>query len=134
MTISVAIQTLYDGPRRAKIQFTGTSDGSGEATNQPLVVARSLSPLNAATPCKRLKVERISGNTSYGNVQLLWDAEVPLKFADLAGSDIRMDYSNITAIVPPPSLISWTGNILYSTTGFSAGSTFMLEIELVTAL
>lgn len=131
MTISVAIQTLYDGPRRAKIQFTGTSDGSGEVTLALLVVARSLTPLNPAMPCKRVKVERITGNTSYGNVELFWDAEVPLKFAELAGSDIRMDYSNITAIVPPPSLISWTGNILYSTTGFSAGSTFMLEVELI---
>lgn len=131
MTISVTIQTLYDGPRRAKIQITGASDGSGEVTLAPLVVARALSPINPATVCKRVKVERISGNTSYGNVELFWDAEVPLKFAELAGSDIMMDYSNITAIVPPASLISWTGNITYSTTGFAAGSTFMLEVELI---
>lgn len=131
MTLSATIQTLYDGPRRAKIQITGTSDGSGEQTNAMLVNARSLGPLGPGQNCKRVKVERVTGNTSYGNVELLWDAETPLKFAELAGSKIDLDYRNITAIVPPPTLLSWTGNVLYSTTGFAVGSTFMLEIELI---
>ncbi len=131
MTIAITTQTIYDGPRRAKIQITGTSDGSGEQTLATLVNAKVLAPINAATPCKRAKVEYISGNTSYGNIELYWEAEVPLKFAELAGNNIDMDYRNITALTPPASLISWTGNILYSTTGFSAGSTFMLEVELI---
>ncbi len=131
MAIATTIQTLYDGPRRAKIQITGVSDGSGEMTNALLVSARALGPMNAATPCKRVKVERVTGNTAYGNVELLWEAEVPLKLAELYGSDIDLDYRNITAIVPPASLLSWTGNLLYSTSGFSAGSTFMLEVELI---
>lgn len=131
MTIATTIQTIYDGPRRAKIQITGVSDGSGEQTLAMLANARALAPLNAATPCKRLKVEQVTGNTSYGNVELYWEAEVPLKFAELAGSTINMDYRDITALTPPSSLIAWTGNILYSTTGFSAGSTFMLEVELI---
>lgn len=133
MAITVAIQTLYDGLRRAKIQFTGVSDGSGGASNATLVTARALTPLGPGQTCKRVKVERITGNTSYGNVELLWDAETPLKFAELAGSKIDTDYRNITAIMPPASLLSWTGNILYSLSGFSAGSTFMLEVELIKA-
>ncbi len=134
MTIAITQQTLYDGPKRAKIQITGVSDGSGEMTNAMLVQANTLGAIGPGRLCKRVKVQRITGNTSYGNVQLLWDAQTPLKFAELAGSRIDMDYSNITAIVPPASLIAWTGNILYSTTGFSAGSSFMLEIELVKAV
>ncbi len=135
MTISVTNQTLYDGPRRAKVQLSGISDGSGEQTLAMLVNARALSNLgSAAQPCKRVKVERISGNTSYGNVELFWEAEVPLKFAELAGSDIMMDYSNITAIAAPSTLGGATGNILYSTVGFSAGSSFMLEVELIKAM
>lgn len=133
MAITVAIQTLYDDRRRAKIQFTGVSDGSGELANATLVAANTLLPLGPGQPCKRVKVERITGNTSYGNVELFWDAETPLKFAELAGSDIMMDYSNITAITAPKSLLSATGNILYTTSGFSAGSTFMLEVELIKA-
>ena len=133
MSIAVTAQTIYDGPRRAKVQITGTSDGSGEVTNGLLIDASALSNLGRpGQPCRRVKVERITGNTSYGNIELFWDALVPLKFAELAGADIRMDYSNITALVPP-STLAWTGDILYSTTGFSAGSTFMLELELVKA-
>ena len=133
MTITVTTQTLYDGPRRAKIQITGTSDGSGEVTNGMLVNADALSPLGPGQPCRRVKVERITGNASYGIVELKWEAAVPFTFAELTGSNIGMDYRNITAIVPPANLISATGNILYSTLGFSAGSTFMLEVELIKA-
>lgn len=131
MAIATTIQTIYDGPRRAKVQVTGISDGSGEATNAMLVQASALSALGPGQPCKRVKVERITGNTSYGNVELLWDAETPLKFAELAGADIMMDYSNITALAPARSFISWTGNVLYTTLGFAAGSSFMLEVELI---
>lgn len=131
MTIAVTMQTLYDGPRRAKIQITGTSDGSGEQTLALLVDAKTLTPLGPGQNCKRVKVERVTGNTSYGNVELYWDAEVPFKFAELAGSKIDLDYRNITAVTPPKSLLSATGNILYSTVGFAAGSTFMLELELI---
>jgi hypothetical protein len=135
MTIAVTNQTLYDGPRRAKIQLTGISDGSGEVTLGTLVNAKALSNLgSAAQPCKRVKVERITGNTSYGNVELFWEAEVPLKFAELAGSTINVDYRNITAIAAPPLLGGATGNILYSTVGFSAGSSFMLEFEFIKAM
>ena len=131
MAIAVTAQTLYDGPRRAKMQFTGVSDGSGAVTLQPLVTASALTPIGAGVPCRRVKVARITGNTSYGNIELLWDAQVPLRFAELAGPNIQMDYTNITAIVPPPAFVEWTGNILYSAIGFSAGSSFMLELELV---
>ena len=131
MAITVTAQTLYDGPRRAKMQFTGVSDGSGAITLQPLVVASALSPIGAGVPCRRVKVARITGNTSYGNIEMFWDGQVPLKFAELAGPNIQMDYTNITAIVPPPTYIEWTGNIAYSAFGFSTGSSFMLELELV---
>jgi hypothetical protein len=131
MAITVTAQTLYDGPRRAKLQFTGISDGSGAVQLQPLIVASALAPIGAGVPCRRVKVARITGNTSYGNIELLWDGLVPPKFAELAGPNIQMDYTNITAIVPPPEFVEWTGNILYSALGFSTGSSFMLELELV---
>ncbi len=133
MAITVTAQTLYDGPRRAKLLFTGVSDGSGEITNGMLVDASTLGAIGPGKACRRVKVARITGNTSYGNVELFWDAEVPLKFAELAGPTIDMDFRDITGIVAPASLLSWTGDIRYSTTGFSSGSTFMIELDLVKA-
>lgn len=133
MTIALTLQTLYDGPRRAKLQFTGVSDGSGEVSGAVMVDASTLSPLGPAQPCRRVKLERLTGNTGYGIVELYWGALVPLKFAELTGANIEMDYSNITAMAAPSSLPSATGDILYTTVGFSAGSTFMLELELIKA-
>lgn len=130
MAISTTSQILYDGPLRTKMQFTGTSDGSGELTSATLVDASALSPSASGLPCKAVKVQRITGNTSYGTVQLLWGALEPVLFAQLAGSDIDMDYRNITGITNLPAGPSATGDILISTDGFAAGSTFMLEIEM----
>ena len=98
-------------------------------TNAPLVVAEALSPLGPGQNCGRVRVQRVTGNTSRGNVQLLWDAETPLKFADLAGPGIDMDFRSITALRPPATLLSATGSILYSTSGFTAGSSFTIELD-----
>jgi hypothetical protein len=132
MTIAVTAQTLYDGPRRAKMQFTGISDGSGELTLATLVDASTLSPLGPGQPCKSVKVERITGDVKpVGNVSLYWGALTPVKFAELTGARATFDYSNITAITVPPGTISATGDILISTAGMTSGTTYMIEIEMI---
>ena len=131
MAIATTSQVLYDGPRRAVMQFTGTSDGSGQLTSDLLVDASALGPLGPGQPCRAVKVESIKGSVKpQGSVQLLWDALVPVKFADLSGTNVNFDYRNITAIVAPTTGAP-TGDILFSTLGFAAGTTFMLELSLI---
>lgn len=132
MAIAVTAQTLYDGPRRAKLQFTGVSDGSGEITLATLVDASTLQPLGPGQPCRSVKVERITADVKpAGSVELYWGAQTPVKFAELTGTRVSFDYSNITAITAPPATAGLTGDILISTTGFTAGTTYMVELELI---
>lgn len=132
MAIATTSQVLYDGPRRAKLQFTGVSDGSGELNLATLVDASALGPLGPGQACTAVKVERITGTVKpAGTVALYWDALVPVKFAELAGPLTTFDYSNITAIAAPESLLSATGDVLVSTDGFTTGTTYMIELELI---
>lgn len=132
MAIATTSQVLYDGPRRTKMQFTGVSDGSGELALVTLVNAAGLGPLGPGQPCRRLGVEKITGSVKpVGSVELYWDALTPVKFAELTGTPVDMDYRDITSIVAPPATGGLTGNILISTTGFVAGTTYMLEIEFI---
>ena len=132
MAVTVTAQTLYDGPRRAKMQFTGVSDGSGQLNDAVLVDASALQPLGPGQPCRRVGVQRIVGSVKpTGSVQLYWGALVPVKFAELSGTRIDFDYTNITSITAPTDTEGPTGDILISTAGFAAGTNFMIELELI---
>jgi hypothetical protein len=132
MAITTTSQVLYDGPRRAMMQFTGTSDGSGQLNLATLVDASALEQLGPGEPCRRVGIESIKGSVKpQGSVQLFWGALVPNKFADLAGTNINFDYRNITSITAPAGTDGPTGDILISTDGFAEGTTFMLELSLI---
>lgn len=131
MAIVTTTQVLYDGPRRAILQFTGSSDGSGQLDFATLVDASALLPLGPGQPCTAVKVSKIAAEVTYGVVELYWDALVPARFAVLAAPRAVFGYSKITGITNAPAGPSATGDILISTLGFSANSTFMIELELV---
>jgi len=132
MAVTTTSQLLYDGPRRATMQFTGTSDGSGQLALATLVDASALGPLGAGQPCRRVGVESIHGSVKpNGTVQLFWGALVPTKFAELAGTNIHFDYKDITSITATADTEAPTGDILISTVGFAAGTTFMIELSLI---
>ena len=130
MAVTTTNQVLYDGPLRAKVQVTGSSNGSGEVDLATLVDASALGRSASGLPCTSVQVARINANVKpQGSVQLFWGALTPVKFADLAGSNAVFDYTNITGITAPADTVGPTGDIVYSTTGMTAGSTFTLELE-----
>lgn len=132
MAIAQTAQVIYNGPRRAKMQFTGISDGSGQLSLATLVDASALGDLGPGEPCTRVGVERITATVKpSGTVELYWGALTPLKFAELAGPTVGFDYSNITSITAPAETDGPTGDILISTTGFAAGTTYMIELEMI---
>lgn len=131
MAVTTTTQVLYDGPLRAKVQVTGSSDGSGEVSLATLVDASALGRSASGLPCTSVQVSRINANVKpQGSVQLYWGALVPALFANLSGTQARFDYTNITGITAPADTVGPTGDIVYSTTGMTAGSTFTLELEL----
>lgn len=125
MPITTTAQPIFDGNRTVSYQYTGISDGSGNLTGAVLVDPTALSPKAAA-----VKVVKISGTVSYGVVELSWDALPPVKFAELSGDSICIDYSRQGALNNKIAGPDATGKILISTLGFSAGSTYSLTIDM----
>ena len=131
MAIVITSQVLYDGPRRATLQFTGSSDGAGQLDFDTLVDASALSALGPGQLCGAVKVEKINATVSYGVIELYWGALIPVRFAVLSGDNQVFCYEDITALNNAAAGPSATGDILISTIGFSANSTFMLKLELI---
>ncbi len=125
MAIATTSQTLFDGNRTTSMQFTGISDGAGQLSLVTLVDPSTLKP-----KAKAVKVARITGDVSYGIVELYWDALPPVKFAELSGSDIEFDYTKVGPINNTIAGPDATGKVLISTIGFSANSTYMLKLDM----
>lgn len=128
MTISTTSSVLFDGNRQAIMQFTGVSDGSGELSQVTIVDPKTLTP-----PCVGVDIRRITANIGFGIVELFWDAETPKKFAELSDHTPMFDYNLFGGLNNSKAGLgaSTSGKVLMSTAGFSNGSTYMLELEMV---
>lgn len=124
MAVSATSQKLEFGARNIAFQLTGLGDGQGQETLVPKVIASQFLPLS-----KSPRLERISGVTDYGVVELFWDALVPVRFMVLSGQ-FNLDYCRIGGLINPQPP-GFTGNILLSTLGFELNSTYTILLELV---
>lgn len=125
MAVELKSTTIFDGNRTVTMSFTGISDGSGGLTGVTLVDPSLLKP-----PAKSVKINGIDGMVSYGVVELYWDALPPVKFAELSGENISLDYEaqgKLTNKIAGPDA---TGKILISTVGFSLNSSFQLKLDM----
>ena len=125
MAIVKSTATIFDGNRRVSLQVSGISDGAGQLTLEPLAIASAFNPA-----AKALKVLKVAGSVSYGVVELYWEALPPVKFLTLSGDSICFDFSETGALNKAAAGADATGNILISTIGFSAGSTYSLQIDM----
>lgn len=124
MAIATTTQTLRDGARNLVMQWGGRSDGSGSEDLVNKVDVSTLSP-----PATNVSVRKITGTVDFGIVELFWDALTPVRFAELSGQ-IDFDYERVSGLQnTKPG--GWTGDILLSTVGFEAGSTYSLLVEML---
>lgn len=124
MTVSASVQTLEQGPRNLIMQWIGIGDGNG---NENLVIKVNASAL---TPrAARMRVNCIKGVVAFGVVELFWDSLTPVKFAELSGESIDLNYRAAGGLVCPPGI--GNGNILLSTKAFELNSTYDLYVEMV---
>lgn len=124
MAIAVTSQVLYDGINNVVMQFTGISDGSGDQENN--VVKVKVSDLNPVP--KNLKVMRIDYSVVNGTIKLLWDADEPIPFL-IANISEDIDYYKINGMTNQGGDTA-TGNILLTTQGFDASSSYAIKIEM----
>lgn len=124
MAIAATSQLLYDGNRNVVMRFTGISDGYDGETNVVKVDASELTPAP-----KSLKIMEMSWTVSGGIVQLLWNADAPVPFANLTLVN-NVDFDSIKGMVNGGGDTA-NGDILLSTLGFEAGSMYSLTLNMV---
>lgn len=123
MADTVSTQILLDGPRHAVVKITNLSDGTGESAVAK-VTASSLSGAPAT-----VNVERVHYNVNGMVATLLWDATTDDRMLELSGYG-TFDFSHFKGLTNPKST-GYTGNILLTTTGHSAGDSYSIVLELL---
>ena len=127
MADAVATTTIIDGPRKAVIYCTDTSDGDGEAAVTKVDVS-SLSQSPNLDTCTGVRLEKVAFSNVGMGVKILWDAtadviamELPADYSD------TLDFSDISGL-PNYAGSGKTGDIQFTTVGATSGDTYSVTL------
>ena len=130
MADAVATTTIIDGPRKAVIYCTDTSDGDGEAAVTKVDVS-SLSQSPDLDTCTGVRLEKVVFSNVGMGVKILWDAtadvialELPADYSD------TLDFSDISGL-PNYAGSGKTGDIQFTTVGATSGDTYSITLYCV---
>ena len=128
MADAVTKTTVEDGPKRAIIYCTNTSDGSGEAAVVKVDVS-ALASLQDGTACTGVNIEKITFTNVGMGVKLLWDASTDVIAAELpADYSDTLDYSDMSGLPNVAASGGNTGDIQLTTVGHSSGDTYSIVL------
>lgn len=122
MADAVATQIIIDGARNTVMKFTNLSDGTGESA----VLKVDVSALQGAPPA--VKVEKVHYSVNGMVVTMLWDATTDVRMMELAG-DGWFDFRDFGGL-PNNAGTGVTGDILFTTTGHTAGDSYSIVLEM----
>jgi hypothetical protein len=127
MADAVATTTIIDGPRKAVIYCTNTSDGDGEAAVTKVDVSTLSQSPNLDT-CTGVRLEKVAFSNVGMGVKILWDAtadviamELPADYSD------TLDFSDISGL-PNYAGSGKTGDIQFTTVGSTSGDTYSVTL------
>jgi|TARA_R100000049_G_C1950244_1_gene97513 hypothetical protein len=127
MADAVATTTIIDGPRKAVIYCTDTSDGNGEAAVTKVDVS-ALSQSPDLDTCTGVRLEKVVFSNVGMGVKILWDAtadvialELPADYSD------TLDFSDISGL-PNYAGSGKTGDIQFTTVGHTSGDTYSVTL------
>ena len=125
MAVVGTAQVLIDDVRNLVMQFSGTCDGEGDEDSVVKVDVSELLP-----SASRVKIVELEGGVNYGVLKLLWDGphESPVEFLALEGN-VESEYRNYGGL--NNKVEGSSGDILFSTEGFQAGSNYNLIMTMV---
>ena len=128
MADAVTATTINDGPKKAVIYCTNTSDGTGESAVTKVDVS-ALASLQDGTACTGVRIEKIIFSTVGMGVKLLWDASTDVIAAELpADYSDTLDYSDISGLPNVAASGGKTGDIQFTTVGHSSGDTYSVVL------
>ena len=129
MADAITSTTVQDGPRKAVIYCTNTSDGTGEAAVVKVDVS-ALASLQDGTACTGVRIQKVAFSTVGMSVKLLWDASVDVIAVELpADYSDTLDYSDISGLPNVAAAGGKTGDITLTTVGHSSGDTYSIVLH-----
>jgi hypothetical protein len=129
MADAVTATTVEDGPKKAIIYCTNTSDGSGEAAVVKVDVS-ALSALQDGTACTGVRIQKITFSNVGMSVKLLWDASTDVIAVELpADYSDTLDYSDMSGLPNVAASGGNTGDIQLTTLGHSSGDTYSIVLH-----
>lgn len=128
MADAVTSQTIFDGERMAVMKFTNISDGTGESAVVKVDVS-ALAADSLGQACDGVTIERVHYSIGGMSVSVLWDATADVPALILAPGQSTFDFTKIQ--IPNNSGAGKTGDILFTTNGAAAGSTYTIVLEMV---
>lgn len=125
MAITATTHIAHDGERNVLVQLVGVSNGTDQETDEKKIDVEALSPTPTSVKIRMIDFV-VSGP---GTVTLSWEAvPTPVPFAVLQGhGDFK--YDKIEGL--PNLAADKTGNILLSTTGFEADSSYTIALSMI---
>ena len=132
MADAVTSTTIVDDDRKAVIQLTNTSDGTGEAAVTKIDVSALAARSTDGAACTGCKVERINYSTFGMSVKLLWDASTDTICWDL-NSDYSddVDFSYMGGLQNTAASGGKTGDIQLTTTGHASADSYVIVLTVI---
>ena len=128
MADAVTTTTVNDGPKKAIIYCTNTSDGTGEAAVTKVDISE-LASLKDGTACSGVRIEKIIFSTVGMGVKILWDATTDVIAAELpADYSDTLDYSDMSGLPNVAASGGKTGDIQFTTIGHTSGDTYSVVL------
>jgi hypothetical protein len=129
MADAVTATTVQDGPKKAVIYCTNTSDGSGESAVVKVDVS-ALASLQDGTACTGVRIQKVTFSNVGMSVKLLWDASTDVIAVELpADYSDTLDYSDISGLPNVAASGGNTGDIQLTTLGHSSGDTYSVVLH-----
>ena len=131
MADAVTSTTILDGDRKAVIQLTNTSDGTGESAVTKVDVSALSTRTSDGATCTGCKIEKIAYTTFGMSVKLLWDATTDTIALDLnSGYSDSFDFSEFGGL-QNTSGSGKTGDIQLTTTGHASGDSYVIVLTIL---
>jgi hypothetical protein len=129
MADAVTATTVQDGPKKAVIYCTNTSDGTGEAAVVKVDVS-ALASLQDGTACTGVRIQKVTFSNVGMSVKLLWDASTDVIAVELpADYSDTLDYSDMSGLPNVAASGGNTGDIQLTTLGHSSGDTYSIVLH-----
>tara|TARA_R110002012_G_scaffold318891_1_gene538040 strand:- start:81 stop:485 length:405 start_codon:yes stop_codon:yes gene_type:complete len=131
MADAVTSTTIVDDDRKAVIQLTNTSDGTGEAAVVKVDVSALAVRSSDGAACVGCKVSRINYSTLGMSVKLLWNATTNTVCWDLREHSDDVDFSYMGGLQNTAAASGKTGDIVLTTTGHSSGDSYVIILTVI---